>query len=78
MISNIPISAQGLAGAPWNDREMSCPHCDGGGEWFIRYDEEDNEIRLGWREWRKLTPEQQSEWEREQCPHCDGYGTIWK
>lgn len=77
MVDNIPISAIGLSGAPWNVSTCLCPECQGRGEWYTRYDD-DGEIidTLDTLEYRQLSLKERKEYEKHLCPLCDGVGEI--
>lgn len=78
MIGNLPLGAEYESDAPWNEPErITCPDCDGRGEWFTRYDEvTDTTEDIEWEEYSKLSPEEQREFDREFCPNCDGSGYV--
>lgn len=79
MIGNLPFGAQYENDAPWNDIEVTCPECDGRGEWFTRYDEvTDTTEEIEWEEFNKLSPEEKKQFDREYCPYCDGLGHIYR
>ena len=75
--SHIPISAIGLAGAPYEADICTCPRCKGRGEWYTLWSDDDA-LELTPEQYNSLPAEQKQYYDYEYCPLCEGQGEIDK